>query len=239
MFQIKLWLRKSFWKFSHVTNFSLGTNASTTSSVLFGTRTKFKWTSIRSSCSKTNRKIYFWNRKKISISYLPSILSFQIRPSTYDFDYEKQYATFLSKQINEYHPFEQTSDYDSEYLPSEQVNIYIYILSFISKHLLTLKIPPNIYDFDYEKQYAEYISKQFDEFHPPEQTLDYQSTKLSLNQVNYFLNFYPNSFLFHLASSKHLWFWLWKTVCTISITTIWWISSSWRNIRSWSNEIFS
>ncbi len=66
--------------------------------------------------------------KKISISYLPSILSFQIRPSTYDFDYEKQYATFLSKQINEYHPFEQTSDYDPEYLPSEQVNIYIYSL---------------------------------------------------------------------------------------------------------------
>jgi hypothetical protein len=58
-------------------------------------------------------------------------------------------------------------------------------------------------DFDYDEQYAEFISNQFDEFHPPEQTLDYQSSKLSLHQVNYFLDLKKKKSS-SIASSKYL-----------------------------------
>jgi hypothetical protein len=39
------------------------------------------------------------------------------------------------------------------------------------------------YDVDFEKQYAEYQTNQFDEYHPTEETLDYQPTRLSFTQV--------------------------------------------------------
>ncbi len=56
------------------------------------------------------------------------MFSYKIHPKIYDFDYEKQYATFQSKQINEYNPLEQTSDYDPKNLPSEQVKYFIYFI---------------------------------------------------------------------------------------------------------------
>lgn len=50
-----------------------------------------------------------------------TILSYQLRSTIYNFDYEKQYATFIPQQFNEHTPFEQTSKYDSKILPTEQV----------------------------------------------------------------------------------------------------------------------
>lgn len=84
------------------------------------------------------------------------------------------------------------------------LNKYVDRLFHFKVPFLTFKIPPNIYNLDYEKQYAEYTSKQFDEFNTPEETLDREPTKFSLYQVNYFLYFFPNLFRSHPASSTYL-----------------------------------
>jgi hypothetical protein len=41
-----------------------------------------------------------------------------------------------------------------------------------------------VYNLDFDEQHAAYETNQFDEYHPPEETLDRDPTKVSLHQVN-------------------------------------------------------
>ena len=51
-------------------------------------------------------------------------------------------------------------------------------------HLSSLQIRPRTYNFDFEEQFAHYRPQEFDEFHPPEFTLDYEPSALSLKYVS-------------------------------------------------------
>jgi hypothetical protein len=41
-----------------------------------------------------------------------------------------------------------------------------------------------LFDLDFEKQYAAYETNEFNEYHEPEETLDYQPRRLSFTKVS-------------------------------------------------------
>ena len=75
------------------------------------------------------------SKLKLFMTYVHSNLSFKAHASTYNLDYEKQSATFIPKHIHEYHPTEQTSEYNPEKLPSEQVKSCFFLVTFIYYHI--------------------------------------------------------------------------------------------------------